>query len=891
MEDDNEWMDEWMDDDSIDRLVHPFQELRKPQYRGKKNRMEADDEINLCIAYLKTADSCKQWSVPNKKIRMKYPQIRRCHCIEFLSEDDQGDQREAVAKYMMLYFEKSKPHKQQIIMEWLRYTEDSTTACRFLLPVCDREYDVTINNDEAVQEFSNKVTALRSYKVCKSAIGFILGINKDAWNTCQKAVKKNMVPQHGNRYQRSGRGRQFDGEIKDDLMVFLEGLKSEAEPQSTRVVRDLVGGTTLRDTDEDVVYLSVGYSKRMLYTTFCHIRGHTLQLSPKGYSVINVADDAQLIPSWKTFCKFWKLNYPKLRIGSAGEDICTDCHNYQNRFKSAAARKARMEGQEEEEDSLDEDDWIGASYIDKKKRKLDEATSTDALNEIEAPTEQEAPIEQEVYDMKTKTYADVECEAVENTFDHLVGKAALHVSQAKDQRRLCNLKIAEAEEDFAAGVPHIEARRCIVVDYSQNVQIPQVGASQPGKTYYMSPIKVFIFGIVNCSVAGGTLDAYIYHEGQGAKGGNNVASLIMLFLEQRGWLGDPLDKDPGHELTIIMDNCPGQNKNNTVLRLPLLLVEAGYFHKVNCMFYIVGHTKNVCDRWFNTLKKKYRTANLYILEHLKEALSTHDRISVNQVLPEEFKGYTKFLNLYYTPIAAGICKPGHIFTCEAMTPTVMTIHKDDLGTSEPHVQSFAITRIGMTHGDRLKNLRERLELETLVAPGIPEIKQVDLYRKWRKIVPSEYWVATCPTPSPAVLERHKKKDAAKRLARVVAFDPAKAAAKAEKKNAAAEKKAAAAAARQQKELVKARKKAAATAARAEKKAVAEAKKFAKAEAKIAATVAREEKKAEAKIAAVIDREQKKLDEAATKAAAKESAAITKAHEAVWHKTFSKFKSI
>jgi hypothetical protein len=54
------------------------------------------------------------------------------------------------------------------------------------------------------------------------------------------------------------------------------------------------------------------------------------------------------------------------------------------------------------------------------------------------------------------------------------------------------LKITEAEEDFAAGVPHIEARRCIVVDYSQNVQIPQVGASQPGKTYYMLPIKFLI---------------------------------------------------------------------------------------------------------------------------------------------------------------------------------------------------------------------------------------------------------------------------------------------------------------------------------------------------------------------------------------------------------------
>ena len=439
------------------------------------------------------------------------------------------------------------------------------------------------------------------------------------------------------------------------------------------------------------------------------------------------------------------------------------------------------EGQEEllEEDTLNEGDWIGTFYIDKKKRKLDGAS---ASNETEAPLteeeEEEEPTE-EAYDMKAKTYADVECEAIDNTFDDIVVKAALHVAQAKDQRRLCNVKIAEAETDFAAGILHSEARRCIVVDYSQNVQIPQVGASQPGKTYYMSPIKVFIFGIVNCTFAGGSLQAYIYNEGQGAKGGDNVASLIMLFLKKQGWLEDPDESElgTGQELTVIMDNCPGQNKNNTVLRLPLLLVEAGYFKKVNCMFYIVGHTKNICDRWFNTLKKKYRTANLYALEHLKVALSTHERISVNQVPPEEFKGYKNFLSLYYTLIAPGICKPGHIFTCEAVSPTVMTISRDNLGTSAPHEQSFAITRIGMSDIERLKNLRKREELKSLIPPGIPEIKQMDLYRKWREIAPSKYWKATCPTPSPAVQERHKKKGSAKRLAKEIGANSEKAEAK------------------------------------------------------------------------------------------------------------------
>jgi hypothetical protein len=80
-----------------------------------------------------------------------------------------------------------------------------------------------------------------------------------------------------------------------------------------------------------------------------------------------------------------------------------------------------------------------------------------------------------------------------------------------------------------------------------------------------------VLGIVDCGVPGGTLHAYPYHEGMGRYGGDNVASLFMLYLQQKGWLQEGVT---GKELTIIMDNCPGQNKNNHVIRLALYLVEA-----------------------------------------------------------------------------------------------------------------------------------------------------------------------------------------------------------------------------------------------------------------------------------------------------------------------------
>ena len=70
--------------------------------------------------------------------------------------------------------------------------------------------------------------------------------------------------------------------------------------------------------------------------------------------------------------------------------------------------------------------------------------------------------------------------------------------------------------------------------------------------------------------------------------------MLMLYLKRKGWLKM---NEPGKELTIIMDNCVGQNKNNMVLRLANLLVECKFFVDVYFAFYIAGHTKNLCDRW------------------------------------------------------------------------------------------------------------------------------------------------------------------------------------------------------------------------------------------------------------------------------------------------------
>jgi hypothetical protein len=196
-----------------------------------------------------------------------------------------------------------------------------------------------------------------------------------------------------------------------------------------------------------------------------------------------------------------------------------------------------------------------------------------------------------------------EIDDIVGTRKELIVNASLHVNEAAGERAHARDACEQAQEDKAANKSFSESVHNFVIDYGQNAAVPHLDGNQAGDAYYMSPLKIFNLGFVDCSALGGELHIYPYHEGLGKKGGNNVASTIMDCLQSLGMLQE---NEIGKELNIIMDNCGGQNKKNCVLRLANLLVEAGYFRKVNFIFYVVGHTKNICDRWFNTLKKIYR---------------------------------------------------------------------------------------------------------------------------------------------------------------------------------------------------------------------------------------------------------------------------------------------
>jgi hypothetical protein len=95
--------------------------------------------------------------------------------------------------------------------------------------------------------------------------------------------------------------------------------------------------------------------------------------------------------------------------------------------------------------------------------------------------------------------------------------------------------------------------------------------------YYLMPTKLKGFGVADVSFFGADgeeadhLYFHCYKEGYGAKGGINVASMIMKTLKKISVLKHDRNGHPikAKKLNLVMDNCGGQNKNNCViLRAP-----------------------------------------------------------------------------------------------------------------------------------------------------------------------------------------------------------------------------------------------------------------------------------------------------------------------------------
>ena len=168
------------------------------------------------------------------------------------------------------------------------------------------------------------------------------------------------------------------------------------------------------------------------------------------------------------------------------------------------------------------------------------------------------------------------------------------------------------------------------MDMSRNLSLPFFSGEHPGEAYYYIPLTYYLFGIVNNSQ--NYLNVYLLHEGDGDRGDNNFVSCLVRYMKEKNFFTCP------HygELTVVADNCNGQNKNSIVLRYLMWLVERQIFPKVTLLFLVKGHTKNSCDRLFNCMKLDYNRQNTYTHHELVQCLNQNKKVSVVSMTPSDF---------------------------------------------------------------------------------------------------------------------------------------------------------------------------------------------------------------------------------------------------------------
>lgn len=555
--------------------------------------------------------------------------------------------------------------------------------------------------------------------MCVSSFRNLFQLRENAWKTLMTQLESGELtpPVHGNVGNTARTSNSMKKKAEEDVLEFLHWKGSNfGEPYATRFVRETTG-LGIRDAEENVIELPSSFSKRGLFSEFCFRQGWKVpQASHKGsYGPISSftkrTDDPEdedwdpevepgPICGWSAFLNIWKTELPLVRIRPKSEDTCGECFIFKNRIK------------------------------------YNEYTAMTNEDDSDADVLEEEHFEQE---------------------ESLVQKAYEHVEAARTMRLTIDQRIEDAQNDENIDMEHENRNYCLIVDYAQNLELPHLGEEQPGEIYYYSPKTVYLFGISDVSKNPSHLYAYTYAEEDGRKGSNNVASMLMKHLFENGILRRNEHGSPvlGKRLTIAADNCGGQNKNNTVIRLCNWIVEIGFFQEAEILFYVRGHTKNTCDRMFNLIKKDYHKQMIYTFDYIDEEggelnlmqlLNKREDVTAVPVTPEDFVNWDSKLNEVYKYLASGTIEGNHVFrVTKEKTGRVITTKMHENSPEE-------VQTIGKRIGEQVRKEKLEKDAAAINPPGLQTIKRVDLYKKWRKFVPERFQPYITPPPSNKEIE-------------------------------------------------------------------------------------------------------------------------------------------
>lgn len=156
----------------------------------------------------------------------------------------------------------------------------------------------------------------------------------------------------------------------------------------------------------------------------------------------------------------------------------------------------------------------------------------------------------------------------------------------------------------------------ITLDYMQNLPLPVIPVQE---IFYFRQLWLYAFEIHSLKTEAGHF--YMYHEGQGNKGPNEVCTFL------NDYIVNHIPQEV-QELHIFSDACPGQNKNNTMVRFLITIQNRNRFKKIYHHFPIRGHSFLPCDRDFGSAKRIIRRSDRIYLPEEYEVMIKDSRKKV-----------------------------------------------------------------------------------------------------------------------------------------------------------------------------------------------------------------------------------------------------------------------
>lgn len=172
----------------------------------------------------------------------------------------------------------------------------------------------------------------------------------------------------------------------------------------------------------------------------------------------------------------------------------------------------------------------------------------------------------------------------------------------------------------------------IAFDFMQNLPLPEIPVQE---IFYMRQLWVNVFNIHDLKTDKSVV--YLYHEGNGKKGANEVCSFLSHYIEH-------YVPDTVKNLTLFSDGCPGQNKNHTMVRMCMGLTATGRFQSITHNFPERGHSFLPCDRNFGVFKKKIKNVDRVYTpkEYVEIIANSRKNVEVHAVKFDEIINFDKW---------------------------------------------------------------------------------------------------------------------------------------------------------------------------------------------------------------------------------------------------------